>query len=66
MYVSAGGTLADWLDAKRVWIEARRELAEARMAREIRCAELEALAGVDFEALQPATSVAAASQEVEP
>jgi outer membrane protein TolC len=49
----AAGTVgfADLIDSKRTYINIRRLVAEARIERERRLAELEALAGVDIETL---------------
>lgn len=49
----SGGLLrfSEWLDAQRTLLDVRLALAEARIERERRLAELEALAGVDFETL---------------
>jgi outer membrane protein TolC len=49
----AAGTVAfaDLIDSKRTYISIRRLVAEARIERERRLAELEAIAGVDIETL---------------
>jgi outer membrane protein TolC len=57
----SGGTIsfAELIDSQRTFLEARRVLAEAQIARERRLAELETLAGIDVETLAaPATAVA--------
>jgi len=61
-YPAASITFADLIDAQRTLLQVRLLLAEARIAREKRLAELEALAGVDVETLEapvaPTTSPA--------
>ncbi len=54
----SGGTIGftELIDSQRTLLEVRRVIAEARIAREKRLAELEALAGVDVEALAPPTT----------
>lgn len=57
----AAGTIgfADLIDSQRTLLDVRRMIAEARIQREKRLAELEALAGVDVETLAgPATAPA--------
>jgi outer membrane protein TolC len=53
----AAGTVgfADLIDSERMFIEVRSAVAEARIEREKRLAELEALAGTDFETLEQVT-----------
>jgi outer membrane protein TolC len=61
------GTLgfADLIDSQRTLLDVRRMIAEARIEREKRLAELEALAGVDIETLaRPATMPATQRSEV--
>ena len=50
-YSSGAIGFAELIDSQRTLLEVRRVIAEARIAREKRLAELEALAGVDVEAL---------------
>jgi outer membrane protein TolC len=50
-YVAGSASLDDLLAAERAVIDVRMALAESRIARETRLAELEALAGVDMETL---------------
>lgn len=64
-YVAGSASLAQWLEGRLVVLEAQRGLAEARVAREIRLAELESLAGIDFESLA-AAAPAEMTQEVRP
>ncbi len=56
-YAAGAVTFADLIDSERTYIEVRAMVAEARVEREKRLAELEALAGVDIETLgQPTTA----------
>ncbi len=50
-YVAGTSSLDDLLAAERAVVDVRMALAESRIARETRLAELEALAGVDMETL---------------
>ena len=55
-YAAGTGTFTDLIDSQRTLLDVRLMIAEARMEREKRLAELEALAGVDIETLvAPAT-----------
>lgn len=55
-YGASRADLVEFVDAQRVILEARMTLADAKAAREVRLAELEALAGVDVETIgQPAS-----------
>ncbi len=62
-YVAGSGMLIQALASQQTVIAVRRSLAEARMAREIRLAELEALAGVDIETVGQRTHVATSGEE---
>ena len=53
-YTTAGAELNEVLAAGSTLVEVRETIAEARIARELRLAELEELAGVDVETLGPA------------
>ncbi|HEX8340408.1 MAG TPA: TolC family protein [Tepidisphaeraceae bacterium] len=55
-YAAGAGTFLDLIDAQRTSLDARIGLAEARAARESTLADLEALLGVDLEALTPPTT----------
>jgi outer membrane protein TolC len=58
-YASGTVGFADLIDSQRTLLEVRRMIAEVKIAREQRLADLEALAGVDIETLaQPTTSPA--------
>jgi cobalt-zinc-cadmium efflux system outer membrane protein len=50
-YTTGTGTFIDLIDAQRTLLDVRQMIAEARIDRERRLAELEALAGVDAETL---------------
>jgi outer membrane protein TolC len=50
-YAAGAIVFADLIDSERMFISVRRMVAEAQIEREQRLAELEALAGVDFETL---------------
>ena len=50
-YATGQGTFLELIDAQRTLLDVRRTIAEARVEREKRLAELEALAGVDIETL---------------
>ena len=59
-YAAGTASYTDLIDTQRTLLEVRLMIAEARIEREKRLAELEALAGVDIETLatastQPAT-----------
>jgi outer membrane protein, heavy metal efflux system len=54
-YVAGAVMLVELIDSQRMLLDVRRMAAEARIAREKRLAELEALAGVDAETLGPPT-----------
>jgi len=51
-YSAGTGTYLDLLDAQRTALDVRRAIAEAKIEREKRLAELEAIAGVDMETLK--------------
>jgi outer membrane protein TolC len=62
-YSTGTGSFADLIDTQRTLLDVRRMIADAWVEREKRLAELEALAGVDFETLagdsaSPATATA--------
>jgi outer membrane protein TolC len=60
-YASGKVTFADLIDSQRTLIAVRRTVAQVRIEREKRLAEIEALAGVDIETLgRPASPVAPA------
>lgn len=52
-YATGTGSFTDLIDSQRTLLEVRLMVAEARVEREKRLAELEALAGVDVETLAP-------------
>lgn len=55
-YTAGDGTFSDVIDSQRTVLDVHRMIAEVRIEREKRLAEMEALAGVDIETLsQPAT-----------
>jgi cobalt-zinc-cadmium efflux system outer membrane protein len=56
-YASGSGTFIDLIDSQRTFLEVRLMIAEARIEREKRLAELETLAGVDIETLMPPTTI---------
>jgi outer membrane protein TolC len=64
----SSGTIgfADLIDSQRTLLDVRRVIAEARIAREKRLAELEALAGVDIETLATPTSAPAGAPVLPP
>lgn len=55
-YAAGNATFTDLIDAQRTLLDVRLMIAEARMEREKRLAELEALAGVDIETLAAPTT----------
>ncbi len=67
-YAAGATTFGDLIDSQRTLLEVRLMIAEARMEREKRLAELEAIAGVDIETLvtpgttQPSTTRPLSSQ----
>lgn len=56
-YATGTGSFIDLIDSQRTLLEVRLMIAEARIEREKRLAELETLAGVDIETLAPPTTV---------
>ena len=50
-YTAGSGTFIDLIDSQRTLLEVRLMIAEARIEREKRLAELESLAGVDIETM---------------
>jgi len=57
-YATGTGSFTDLIDSQRTLLDVRLMVAEAQVEREKRLAELEALAGVDFETLAPPTTTA--------
>ncbi|HEV8292167.1 MAG TPA: TolC family protein [Tepidisphaeraceae bacterium] len=55
-YAAGTASFTDLIDTQRTLLDVRLMIAEARMEREKRLAELEALAGVDIETLAPSTT----------
>ena len=55
-YAAGTASFTDLIDTQRMLLDVRLMIAEARMEREKRLAELEALAGVDIETLASPTS----------
>jgi len=55
-YAAGASTYIDLIDAQRTLLDARLMAAEARTVREKMLAELEALAGMDIEAISPAAT----------
>ncbi len=55
-YTAGTGGYLDLIDAQRTLLDVRLTIAEAKAAREKSLADLEALAGIDFETLKPATT----------
>ncbi|HEV8607112.1 MAG TPA: TolC family protein [Tepidisphaeraceae bacterium] len=64
-YAAGTATFTDLIDSQRTLLEVRLMIAEARMEREKRLAELEALAGVDIETLATPTTRPAATHPSE-
>lgn len=62
-YVAGGSTYLDLIEGQRTLLEVQLVIAQARAMREMRLAELEALAGIDFETLAPHTGPVAAKKD---
>ena len=65
-YSSGTIPFSDLIDSQRTVLEARRVIAEAQIGREKRLAELEALAGVDVEALGVSATAPATAPDSQP
>ncbi len=65
-YEAGEGALAAVVESQRTLLEARGAVAEARMLREIRLAELESQAGVEVDSSAPPTAVANRNEEQQP
>jgi outer membrane protein TolC len=65
-YSASAIGFAELADTRRMLLQARLLLAEARIAREKRLAELEGLAGVDVETLQKAPPTTQATRLIQP
>ena len=50
-YSTGAGSFLDLIDSQRTLLEVRQMIAESRIEREKRLAELEAIAGVDIETI---------------
>jgi len=65
-YVGGDGELTSLLESQRAAVDLRAVLAAARIARELRLVDLEALAGVDIETLGTTPTLAMSGAEVQP
>jgi len=65
-YTAGSVGFADLIDSQRTLLEVRQMIAESRIERERRLAELEALAGVDIETLAGPTTRPATRASTEP
>ncbi len=65
-YAAGTGSFIDLIDAHRVLLDVRLVAAEARVAREMSLADLEALIGVDLVALAPAATQPSTTPAVTP
>lgn len=59
VYTTGAGTFIDLIDSQRTLLDVRLLIAQVRIDREKRLAEMEALAGIDIETLAPPTTAPA-------